>query len=180
MKKYKVNQSGSILVEGVYVIFTLVLTMVFNLELFRRMNYETLVQQAAFIRARDKVMGVSPLKSKKKICALFNQALNEGQSLCEHMDMKDDTGTMNIHNVSDEIKENSIDGVEGEGKSTEDVRVVKHFSNSKKMEGIISKVHIEYDQLIPFEWENPRQNFKLQNKVDMEVTKSCPYPTSSY
>ena len=173
MKALRNNSSGSVLIEGVYAVFTLVLAIVFNLELFRRMNYEKLVEQAAFIRARDKVMGVHSQRSQKKICELFQNAFVEGQSLCNSMEIKERVGGLGIESVFEEIVRADSEGIIQD-------RVFKKFSNEKSIRGVIASSHIDYKQLIKFEWENPRNHYKKEMKHDLEITKSCPYPTSSY
>lgn len=159
--------------EGVFVVFTLVLAIVFNLELFRRMNYEKLVEQAAFIRARDKVMGVSAKKSQKKICDLYQNALAEGQTLCTSLDLKEREGVLSVESISEEMVKTDSDGIIQS-------RVFKHLSNNKSIKGVIASSHIKYKQLIKFEWENPNNHFQNETKHDLEITKQCPYPTSSY
>lgn len=135
---------GSVLIEGVLVAFLLSLTVLLNLEWLRRGYYEVMLEHAAFIRARDKVMGVSLERSRQKICRLFEQSMSrEGKKICEKLKIKDRSGS------------------------------------SYGIRGVVAEVKLEYALFIPVEVDSSFTKQPVIQK-NFEVTRRCPYPTSSY
>lgn len=159
------QNKGSVLVEGVLVVFIVVLSVVLNLELFRRVNYEVLLEHAAFIAARDKVMGVGEKKSREKVCKLFNEALGFlGQKICQSMVLMASPGSMGIQDISETLAT---------------TKVIKEYSNEKRIQGIVGSAYIRFPQYAKFRWVSPTTG-KDELKSHMEITRKCPYPTSSY